>query len=75
MRVLTVLPISVYGKAERELTKRLQAAGSLYFQPDKGDYQIWRSPVTNKNFSMDAGVISHHNANGILKQAGLPRKF
>lgn len=41
----------------------------------KGDYQIWYGPITKRNVVVDGGVMSRHSANGVLKQAGLPKKF
>jgi len=41
----------------------------------KGDPQIWYSPITKANVVVDGGVVSGHSANGVLKQAGLPKAF
>ncbi len=41
----------------------------------KGDHEIWRSPITNVNFTVDSKIKSRHTANGILKAAGLPKRF
>jgi len=31
--------------------------------------------ATGKHVSVDAKILSRHTANGILKQAGLPKQF
>jgi hypothetical protein len=39
------------------------------------DHEIWYSPITERNFVVDGKIKSRHTANGILKQAGLPKQF
>lgn len=41
----------------------------------KGDHEIWYSPITKIRFPVDGKIRSRHTANGILKQAGLPKQF
>jgi hypothetical protein len=41
----------------------------------KGDHEIWRSPITNRNFPVDSSIKSRHWANIVLKQAGIEKKF
>jgi len=41
----------------------------------KGDHELWESPITGRRFVVDQKIKSRHTANGILKQAGLPKKF
>ena len=41
----------------------------------KGDHEIWYSPVTKLRFPVDGKILSRHTANGVLKQAGLPKQF
>lgn len=40
-----------------------------------GDHTIWFSPITERRFPVDSKIKSRHTANGILKQAGLPKQF
>ena len=61
-----------FGPKLREL---LREAGCWYDRPGKGDHQIWHSPITDRSFPVDHKVKSRHTANGVLKQAGLPKKF
>jgi hypothetical protein len=41
----------------------------------KGDHEIWHSPVSNTTFPVDKKILSRHSANGVLKDAGLPKAF
>jgi hypothetical protein len=59
----------------KPLRKMLEAAGCVLVRYGKGDHQVWYSPITRKNVIVDGGVVSRHTANGVLKQAGLPKRF
>ena len=41
----------------------------------KGDHDIWYSPKTNLNITVDGKIKSRHTANAILKQSGIEYKF
>jgi predicted RNA binding protein YcfA (HicA-like mRNA interferase family) len=41
----------------------------------KGDHEIWFSPQSQRNFTVDSTIKSRHTANEILKQAGLGKRF
>jgi hypothetical protein len=41
----------------------------------KGDHEMWKSPISGKSFPVDHKITSRHTANGIMKQAGLPKMF
>ena len=58
-----------------ELKRLLAAAGCTFDRPGKGDHEIWYSPITQRRFTVDHRILSRHTANGILKQAGLPKAF
>jgi len=53
----------------------LRASGCHFHRQGKGDHDIWYSPITNRYFPVDGKILSRHTANGILKQAGLPKEF
>ena len=57
----------------RDLERLPRNAKFRRVRPGKGSHEIWYSPVTRRNFSVPAKVMSRHTANAILKQAGLPR--
>ena len=54
---------------------QLRKAGCYRQRQGKGDHEIWYSPLTKKRFPVDHKIRSRHTANGILKQAGLPKAF
>ncbi len=58
-----------------ELKRHLREAGCRFERPGKGDHEIWYSPITDVRFTVDAKIKSRHTANGVLKQAGLPKLF
>ena len=53
----------------------LREAGCTFVRHGKGDHEIWHSPISNRYFPVDNKILSRHTANGILKQAGLPKEF
>ena len=60
---------------DREVKGYLEAAGCHCVRQGKGSHEIWHSPMTNTNFPVPRGIVSRHTANGILKDAGIPKKF
>ena len=58
-----------------EVKRLLTEAGCWFKRPGKGDHAIWHSPITDRSFPVDAKIKSRHTANGILKQAGIPKHF
>lgn len=59
----------------RELCQILKTNGCRFVREGKGDHEIWYSPITKKNFTVDVGCKIRHTANAVLKQAGLPKAF
>jgi hypothetical protein len=57
-----------------ELKKILREAGYRLVRYGKGDHEIWESP-TGGHVVVDGNIKSRHSANGVLKQAGLPKQF
>lgn len=49
--------------------------GCRCVRPGKGDHEIWHSPISGRNFTLDASCRSRHTANAVLKQAGIAHKF
>ena len=58
-----------------EVKRILRANGCYFHRQGKGDHEIWYSSTTNRYFPVDNKILSRHTANGILKQAGLPKEF
>jgi hypothetical protein len=63
------------GNLAVELKRLLEVAGCRFERPGKGDHDIWFSPHTGVRFVVDGKIESRHTANGVLKQAGLPKHF
>jgi hypothetical protein len=57
------------------LKRLLAVAGCVFVRPGRGDHEIWFSPVTRLHFVVDGKIKSRHTANGVLRQAGLPKHF
>ena len=53
----------------------LRKAGCLMVRTGKGDHDMWYSPIVNRHFPVDNKIKSRHTANGVLRQAGLPKAF
>jgi len=59
----------------RDLCTLLKTGGCSFVREAKGSHEIWHSPITNRNVSVPKGIVNAHTANGILKDAGLPKHF
>ena len=59
-----------FGRDVRELAQ----AGCTFVRHGKGDHDIWRTPQ-GKPITVPLNIMSGHTANGILKDAGLPKEF
>jgi hypothetical protein len=53
----------------------LTRAGCHFDRPGKGNHEISCRPMTERRFPVDQRIKSRHTANGVLKQAGLPKSF
>jgi len=58
-----------------QLVEILRNNNCTFVREVKGSHEIWFSPISQKNFTVAYTVTSRHTANGILKQAGLPKEF
>ena len=58
-----------------EVKRLLKEKGCYAVRQGKGDHQIWYSPISGRHFPVDTTIKSRNTANGILKQAGLPKHF
>jgi predicted RNA binding protein YcfA (HicA-like mRNA interferase family) len=59
----------------RQLEQLLRDHGCTFVRHGKGDHEIWRSPITNRNVTLDRSVKVRHTANAILKDAGIKHRF
>ena len=61
-----------YEKKVRELIRENECK---FLRHGKGDHDVWYSPITKRNFTVDGKIKSRHTANGIMKQSGIDYKF
>jgi predicted RNA binding protein YcfA (HicA-like mRNA interferase family) len=60
---------------DRDLRRLLERAGCRPVRAGKGSHQIWHSPISRRSFAVPNAIVSRHTANGVLKDAGLPKHF
>ena len=60
---------------EKKLCKILVENGCCFVRHGKGDYDIWYSPITDRNFTVDGKIDKRHTVNSVLKQAGVDYHF
>ncbi len=58
-----------------EVSRLLRQAGCQFVRNGKGDHEIWQSPISNRRFTVPSKLVKVHTANGVLKDAGLPKHF
>ena len=63
------------GNLYPELIRLLRADGCELLRQGKGSHELWRSPRTGRRLVVPKDTINRHTANGILKDAGLPKAF
>ena len=57
-------------------TKKILSENGCYFvRHGKGDHDIWYSPITRQNFSIDGKIRKRSSANETIKDAGLKIKL
>lgn len=64
--------MSDYGKAVREILKE---NGCSFLRQGRGSHEVWTSPNAGEPFTVPIKIKSRHTANGVLKDAGLPKRF
>ena len=58
-----------------QIVEALKSAGCTFVRHGKGDHEVWFSPLTKRNVTVDRGAPSRFTANKIMKQAGIKRHF
>lgn len=58
----------------RQVKNILSDNGCYFVRHGKGDHEIWYSPVTNRNFTVDGSLSKRTSANETLKCAGVKQK-
>lgn len=60
---------------EKKVRDVLIKHGCYYIRHGKGDHDIWYSPITNRNITVDSKIKSRFTANAIMKQSGIDYRF
>jgi len=60
---------------EKKVRQCLTDNGCYFVRHGKGDHDIWYSPISGKNITVDGVIKSRHTANETLKQAGIKKQF
>jgi predicted RNA binding protein YcfA (HicA-like mRNA interferase family) len=58
-----------------DVRRVLRENGCTFVRQGKGDHEIWYSPITNRNVTVDGNIKSRHTANAVMKQAGVVHRF
>ena len=60
---------------EKRVRDILKSNNCYFVRRGKGDHDIWYSPITERNITVDTRIKSRHTANAIMKQSGIDFKF
>ena len=60
---------------EKKVRDILRKNGCTFVRRGKGDHDIWHSPKTNVNVTVDTKIKSRHTANASMKQSGIDYHF
>jgi predicted RNA binding protein YcfA (HicA-like mRNA interferase family) len=60
---------------EKKVRQVLLDNGCYFVRHGKGDHDVWRSPITGRNVTVDGEIRIRHMANLIMKQAGIDYHF
>jgi predicted RNA binding protein YcfA (HicA-like mRNA interferase family) len=59
----------------REVIRLLRESGFEFKRQGRGDHEIWWNAKSGVRVTVDRKLASKFTANGILKEAGLPKAF
>jgi predicted RNA binding protein YcfA (HicA-like mRNA interferase family) len=59
----------------RDVIRLLREAGFEFKRQGRGDHEIWWNPASGVSVVVDRKLRSRFTANGILKEAGLPKSL
>jgi len=60
---------------EKKVREILRQNGCTFVRHGKGDHDIYFSPITVRNFTVDSKIKSRYTANAIMKQSGIDFHF
>lgn len=67
--------MSVMAEYEKIVRDVLRRNGCAFVRHGKGDHDIWHSPISGHNVTVDTKIPSRHMANVIMKQCGIKHRF
>jgi hypothetical protein len=59
----------------RSVVRVLLDNDCYFVRHGKGDHDIWYSPITNRNFTVDGAITKKSLANKVMKDAGIKHRF
>jgi predicted RNA binding protein YcfA (HicA-like mRNA interferase family) len=59
----------------RDVVRLLRDSGYVFKRQGRGDHEIWWNAQTGVSVVVDRKLRSRFTANGILKEAGLPKSL
>ena len=60
---------------EKKVREILRENGCTLVRHGKGDHDIWYSPISGRNVTVDGKIKSRFTANAIMKQSGIDHRF
>ena len=60
---------------EKKVRAVLHENGCYFVRHGKGDHDIWYSPITKTNVTVDGKIKSRFTTNEIMKQSGIDYRF
>ncbi|MDR2197024.1 MAG: hypothetical protein LBO07_03575 [Coriobacteriales bacterium] len=60
---------------EKKVRDKLREHGCVFIRHGKGDHDIWFSPISGVNVTVDNKIKSRHTANGIMRRSGIKYHF
>ena len=60
---------------EKKVREILKSYGCTFVRHGKGDHDIWYSPITDRQITIDGKIKSRHTANAIMQQCGINYHF
>ena len=59
----------------KDITAALKQSGFVYLKNAKGSHEWWFNEDLDRKVLVPKNAYSRHTANGIMKDAGIKRKF
>jgi hypothetical protein len=60
---------------EKRVREKFREYGCTFMCQEKGDHEVWQSPLNDHVFLLDSQIKFRHMANKITKEAGIDYYF